>query len=205
MTESSSSTIQPEKTPLMIGPGVIIRGHILTESDDSDLRMMILGRVEGNITTKGIVQIAKGAVVCADAVIEAGEIVVSGELIGENVTIRTNLLVLQSTGNVNVACICLPPGGLEQQRGGILNARLEMSLPARSELPAITSTIKPNSAATPFHFTPRQIGPVLVESKVSSTGVLGAAVFSNGATRPAQPTDFPTDAHDEVDAAQKLG
>ena len=123
----NGSTIQTEKTPLMIGLGIVIRGEILDESGDKDSRMLILGRVEGNITTKGIVQITKGAEVVAGSVIQAGKVVVSGRLVGKDVIVKTDVLVLQSTGYVDVDTVILPPGGLEQMRGGVLIARLDMS------------------------------------------------------------------------------
>lgn len=124
---NNSGSIRPEKTPLLIGQGITIRGEIVDETQDPESRMMILGVVEGNITTKGIIQISKGAIVKAGSIIEAGEIVVSGRLVGETVTVRTNVLVLQSSGHVEVDCVQMPPGGLELSRGGVLIARLDMS------------------------------------------------------------------------------
>lgn len=123
----NSASIRPEKTPLLIGQGIIIRGEITDDTQDPESRIVILGVVEGNISTKGIIQIAKGAVVKAGSVIEAGEIVVSGRLVGETVTVRTNVLVVQSTGHVEVDCVQMPPGGLELSRGGVLIALLDMA------------------------------------------------------------------------------
>ena len=147
----SSNAIQPEKTPLIVGPGIVIKGNIVSEYDDPDLRMLIIGRVEGDITTKGVVQIAKGAVVAANAQIEAGVIIVAGSITGEKVTIRANLLVLQATGNVAVDNVCLPSGGLEQQRGGILNARLNMfSAPLDQHVDEHIGQKSGQSVAIPF-------------------------------------------------------
>lgn len=130
---NSSASIQPEKTPLMIGLGMLIRGEIIDESGDTNSRMLILGRVEGNISTKGVVQISKGAELHAGSIIEAGEIVVSGRVTGKDVTLRADVLVLQSTGHVEVDNVVLPPGGLEQMRGGVLIARLDMTGVASNE------------------------------------------------------------------------
>ena len=126
-TIDSTASIQPEMTPFLLGPGVVIKGDVICEHEDPQMRMMIVGRLEGDIKTKGIVQIAKGAVVAAKSMIDAGVVIVSGSIIGENVTVRAGVLVLQSTGNIEVKEVCLPPGGFEQQRGGILNARLVMA------------------------------------------------------------------------------
>ncbi|MES2027102.1 MAG: polymer-forming cytoskeletal protein [Pseudomonadota bacterium] len=123
----SSVSIKPEKTPFVVGPGIVIKGNVVSELDDPDVRMLVLGRIEGDISTKGIVQIAKGAVVAGNSLIQAGSIIVSGSICGDEVTVRAQLLVLQSTGRVTVGSVRLPPGGLEQQRGSVLEARLHMS------------------------------------------------------------------------------
>lgn len=165
---NSSSTIQPEKTPLLIGVGMVIRGEIIDETNNPETRMLILGRVEGNIFTKGVVQISKGAVVQAGSVIEAGEIVVSGRLVGENVTVRANVLVLQSTGFVEVQAVILPPGGLEQSRGGVLIARLDMSGVPAAALPVSAATV--TAFAAPVTPTP---------SVLAVTSIHSAPIFSS--------------------------
>lgn len=123
----TSASIKPENTTLVVGPGIVIKGNILSELEDPDVRMLILGRIEGDITTKGIVQIAKGGEVAGNSLIDAGTVIVSGSITGDAVTVRAKLLVLQSTGRVAVGHVRLPPGGLEQQRGSVLEARLSMS------------------------------------------------------------------------------
>ena len=126
----TSTSVHPDKTSLVIAPGIVIKGCIVSEIEDADSRLLILGRVEGDIFTRGIVQVCKGGVVSGSSVIEADTLVVSGSVIGENVTVKTRLLVIQSTGDVTVNTVRVPPGGLELQRGGRLDARMTMSDPA---------------------------------------------------------------------------
>lgn len=120
-------SIIPEKTPLYIGQGVVFEGDVRFMSEDPDQRLLVVGEIKGNIFTNAVLQIAEGAVISAVESIEANEIVVSGTIKGDGVKVKANLMLLQPTGNIAVDTICLPPGGLEQSRGGILNARLDMS------------------------------------------------------------------------------
>lgn len=119
--------VLPEKTRLYIGPGISIKGDIRFIAEEVDQRLVICGEFEGNISTNGTVQITEGAVVRGEATIDCGEIVVGGTVSGANVTMKAQLLYLLSTGNISVEKLCLPPGGLEQSRGGVLNTRLDMS------------------------------------------------------------------------------
>lgn len=187
---SNSTTIQSEKTPLLIGLGVLIRGEVIDETGDPESRMIILGRVQGNITTKGIVQIAKGAVVEADSTIDAGEIVVSGSLIGKGVTVRTDLLVLQSTGSVDVESVLLPPGGLEQMRGGVLNARLDMSAELRSAVRV--AAVKEAPAVSAFRSVDNRVVPVLLPTAIVSN-IHSTLPFSARASAFESEVDLPED------------
>lgn len=123
----SCASVQPEKTSLVAGPGIVIKGDIVSEIEDPDNRILVVGRVQGDIYTKGILQIAKGAVVAGNCLIQADTIIVSGSIIGENLIVKARLLVLQGTANVTVAAVRLPCGGLEQHRGSVLDARLTMA------------------------------------------------------------------------------
>ena len=120
-------TLLPESTRLYVGPGITIKGDIHFQTEQPDQRLVICGDVEGNISTNGVLQIAEGAIVRGNTTIDCAEIVVAGTLTGESVTIKARLLFLLATGNIAVDKLCLPPGGLEQSRGGVLNARLDMS------------------------------------------------------------------------------
>jgi cytoskeletal protein CcmA (bactofilin family) len=122
-----SNSVLPEKTPLFVGLGIVIEGVIRYDGADKSQRLVILGEVNGDIITTGILQIAKGATVRAASKIECAEIIVAGNLIGEGVSVRAGLIVLQPTSVVKVDTLCLPPGGLEQSRGSMLNAKLDMS------------------------------------------------------------------------------
>lgn len=135
---SLNSTAQPttidassfEKSPpLFVGSGIVIEGTIRHEGVNADERLVILGKVVGNIFSKGILHVERGATVHALSSIDCEQIVLAGSITGDaGVTVRAKLLVLQATGNLAVDTVCLPPGGLEQRRGGVLNARLDMSL-----------------------------------------------------------------------------
>lgn len=161
-----SDEILPEKTPLLVGLGVVIEGTIRYETKDPEDRLVILGQVLGDIFTNGILQIAQGATVRPVSKIECAEIIISGTLEGDNVVVSTNLLQLQPTAKVRVDTLRLPPGGLEQSRGSMLNAKLDMSdehqftmVPCKpaasgsSIVPTVTSTtvaqatfVKPDAA-----------------------------------------------------------
>lgn len=180
VVHGSSAAIKPEKTPLVIGQGIVIRGEIIDETNDPESRMMILGTIEGNIHTKGIIQIAKGALVRAGSIIEAGEVVVSGRLVGEGVTVRTDVLVLQSTGYVEVDNVVVPPGGLEQSRGGVLIARLDMSGEAR-DLSGVSSSFPEKTVALVAPSAP---------SKLSFLHAAPIAGVTNLPTFSSQPSAF---------------
>ena len=138
----TSSEIHPDKTSLVIAPGIVIKGDIVSEIEDADARLLILGRVEGNIFTKGVVQVGKGGVIEAGSIITADTLIVSGNVLGANVTVNAQILVIQSTGRVQVGNVRVPPGGLELQRGASLDARMTMS-----EEPA-NQTVYPLDTAT---------------------------------------------------------
>jgi cytoskeletal protein CcmA (bactofilin family) len=129
----STTAINPGKTPLIIGPGIVLKGNIVNEDGDPESQMMIMGRVEGDITTKGVIQIAKGGEIAGNSMITAGAIVIAGQITGSNVSIRTNLLVMHSTSVVDVAMVFVPPGCLEMKRGSLLVGQLSRASALASE------------------------------------------------------------------------
>ena len=147
-----ADALQPENSRLYIGPGIIVRGDIEFPQSKPDERLVICGEVQGNISTPGILQVVEGATIKGDSKIECAEIVVAGTISGENVTIKANLLLLLSTGSIAVNTLKLPPDGLEQSRGGVLNARLDMNpdhgtlpvaRPDQSSVSTSAATVKP--------------------------------------------------------------
>lgn len=115
-----------EYTPCYIGPGIVIEGNIKYKAAFSDERIVILGEVRGDIETNGIVQVVEGATLTAKDSIVCDQLIVAGVVNGESVKIKANTLLTQATGNIKVDLVCLPPGGQETQKGGRINARLEM-------------------------------------------------------------------------------
>lgn len=150
-------------THLYIAPGVIIKGDIHFEAQKPDQRLVIRGEVEGNISTSGVLEIAEGAIVRGNTLIDCAEIVVAGRVVGDNVTIKARLLRMLATSNIAVEKLCLPPGCLEQSRGGVLNAQLDMS--EEHGAPAIVV----DSAANVPETSPTRISSAL--ASVHSDGV----------------------------------
>lgn len=133
---------------VLIGPGAVLTGSVVYMTGEPGRRIVIQGQMSGgDIRTDGIVEIGPDAVVQASAAIECNEIHVSGTLKGEGVTVKASLLVLKSQGRIDVQTLCLPPGGLEQLRGSILNAQLQMTSPA-ANMPAVA----PPGKVTPASF-----------------------------------------------------
>lgn len=126
-------------------------------------RIMVLGEVHGDIYTDGILEIGQGGVLFAEAIIECLEMVVGGQVVGDHVTIHAELFRMQSTGRVSVDSLRLPPGGLEQARGSVLNARLDMSLETRH---AVKSA--PLHMAVPIRPLPLRQDVLRVASKIDT-------------------------------------
>ena len=120
------STLNPEKTPLFIGKGVIINGAINHEGSQDD-RAVILGELRGDITWDGLVQVTQGGSISKAARITCRELVVAGDIHGDGVVIEAGILRLEPTASVQVDEVLLPPGGLEQSRGSFFTGRLTMS------------------------------------------------------------------------------
>lgn len=176
-------SIIPEKTPLYVGPDVVINGDINFQTSDPDQRLMIRGEVKGNIYTNGILQVSEGAVINAAKRIECAEIVVAGTIKGEGVTIKANLLMLLPSGNIAVETLCLPPGGLEQSRGGILNARLDMNA-EHGTLPALKAADSP-AAISGAVARPESAPLASVTSSSLRPGAGAVSLVSNQASKDA--------------------
>lgn len=124
---SENALTKPTKAPLFIGPDVLIQGTVTYQGEDPEAELVVLGEVRGNIFTKGVLKIEEGAIVGAESLIQARQIVVAGKIEGAGVKIQAQIFEVKPTGNVSADVLCLPPGGLEQSRGAVLNVRLEMS------------------------------------------------------------------------------
>lgn len=120
------SVLNPEKTPLFIGQGVVIHGAIEHMGDTSDTAV-ILGELKGDINWNGVVQVTKGGTITAAKKILCRELVVAGDIQGDGVVIEAGILRMEPTAVVKVEEVQLPPGGLEQSRGSFFTGRLTMS------------------------------------------------------------------------------
>lgn len=148
MNEPTLNQVLPEKTPMYIGPGVVFEGTIRHEGPQ-DERAVIVGEFHGDIEWNGVLQVISGAKVVVQNKLQARQMVVAGEVTGkdESVTVETGLLRMSSTAVVDVGTLNLPTGGLEQDRGSVVNARLKMSAEhlyaEESAVPTPTAPVKP--------------------------------------------------------------
>ncbi len=128
MTSDNRSAIEPEKTPLFIGAGVTITGSF-HHAGPTDEKAVILGELTGDMEWNGILQVPRGGKVTVLKSLRCREIMVGGQIVGadEDVVIETGLLRLGESASVDVATVSLPPGGLEQSRGSVINAKLRMT------------------------------------------------------------------------------
>ena len=157
----------------LIGVGVVLRGGVTAITGNPASRIMVLGEVHGDIYTDGILEIGQGGVLFAEAIIECLEMVVGGQVVGDHVTIHAELFRMQSTGRVSVDSLRLPPGGLEQMRGSVLNARLDMSLEPRHAVknaPLHTAPLHtaPLHMAVPIRPLPLRQDVLRVASKIDT-------------------------------------
>lgn len=128
MTSDNRSTIDPSKTPMFIGAGVTIQG-VVRHTGPQDEKAVILGTLEGDMEWNGILQVPRGGRLEVQKSLKCREIMVGGEIVGasDDVVIETGLLRLGESAVVEVATVSVPPGGLEQSRGSVINAKLRMS------------------------------------------------------------------------------
>ena len=118
------------KAPVFIGPDVIVEGTIrCKDGGDPNEAAIITGVFKGNIDWPGIVHIAAGAEVVIDSKVSCREMDVAGTISGgdQNVVLETGMLRMRETATVEVGVLSLPPGGLEQERGAVVNANLRMT------------------------------------------------------------------------------
>lgn len=127
-TEQQRPTAETEKTPLFIGAGVQFAGTIRHAGPQTE-RAVIVGEFHGDIEWNGVLHVPQGGKVIVDKTLRCREILVSGAIVGtaEDAMIETGLLRLGKTATIEVGAVSVPPGGLEQQRGSVVNAKLRMT------------------------------------------------------------------------------
>jgi len=111
-----------------IGLGVHFAGTI-RHAGPRDEKAVILGEFAGDIEWNGILQVPRGGKVIVEKSMRCREMMVGGEVVGasDDVVIETGLLRLGESASIEVATVSVPPGGLEQSRGAVVNARLRMT------------------------------------------------------------------------------
>jgi len=113
-------------TPLYVGPGVVLEGHVTHKGANTD-RAVISGVFSGDIEWDGLVEVPEGGEIKAGTKVICRELSVAGMVTGESVTLQAGLLRLSSTARIRVGEINLPPGGLEQARGATINGTIQMT------------------------------------------------------------------------------
>ena len=128
MSNDQRSPAEPNKIPLFIGAGVEFSGAI-RHAGAQDEKAVILGQFTGNVEWNGILQVPRGGKVIVEKSMRCREMLIAGEIVGasDEVVIETGLLRLADSACVDVATVSVPPGGLEQSRGSVVNATLRMS------------------------------------------------------------------------------
>lgn len=128
MSNDQRSPSDPNKIPLFIGAGVEFSGAI-RHAGAQDEKAVILGQFTGDVEWNGVLQVPPGGKVIVEKSMRCREMVVGGEIVGANdeVVIETGLLRLAESACVTVATVSVPPGGVEQSRGSVVNATLRMS------------------------------------------------------------------------------
>lgn len=128
MSNDQRSPAEPNKIPLFIGAGVEFSGAI-RHAGAQDEKAVILGQFTGDVEWNGILQVPRGGKVIVEKSMRCREMLIAGEIVGasDEVVIETGLLRLADSASVDVATVSVPPGGLEQSRGSVVNATLRMS------------------------------------------------------------------------------
>lgn len=127
MTDNSNHIV-PEKTTLYVAQNVELSGMV-DSSCEADERAVVLGSFSGDIAWSGIVQIPSGGMLILKDKLACRELILGGKIISGSSTavITTNLLRMGPAAQISAGSIHVPPGGLEQARGSIINARLHMN------------------------------------------------------------------------------
>ena len=126
--QQKTTTTEAAKTPVFIGAGVQFTGTI-RHAGAQDERAVILGEFTGDIEWNGVLHVPAGGKLVVDKELRCREMLVSGAVVGtsEGAHIETGLLRLGQTASVEIGAVSVPPGGLEQQRGAVVNAKLRMT------------------------------------------------------------------------------
>jgi hypothetical protein len=123
---SDPRNLEPELTPLYIGPGVAITGRI-EMSGSPDQRVVVLGEFKGSLNWPGIVQGPPGGCLNVD-LLNCRELVLGGNIKGMKPVSKVvaESILMGREANIDVDEVHVPPGGLEQTRGAVINGRLCM-------------------------------------------------------------------------------
>lgn len=127
MTQDNRNQTTAAETPkFFIDKGVKLEGNLAFSGDERNVAR-IQGEFVGNINWNGRVVITEGASVQVLEEANCRELHVAGEIrAAESAKTTVGLLRIVPTGRVDVGALTLPVGGLEQQRGSVLNATLRM-------------------------------------------------------------------------------
>lgn len=127
-TDQQRPTTEAAKTPVFIGPGVQFAGTI-RHAGAQDERAVILGEFTGDIEWNGVLHVPAGGKLVVEKALRCREMQVSGAIVGtsEDALIETGLLRLGQSASIEIGAVSVPPGGLEQQRGSVVNAKLRMT------------------------------------------------------------------------------
>lgn len=128
MSNDQRSPAEPNKIPLFIGAGVEFSGSI-RHAGAQDEKAIVMGQFTGDVEWNGVLQVPRGGKVIVEKSLRCREMLVAGEIVGasDEVIIETGLLRLTDSASVDVATVSVPPGGLEQSRGSVVNATLRMT------------------------------------------------------------------------------
>jgi cytoskeletal protein CcmA (bactofilin family) len=147
-TDQQRPATEAEKTPLFIGAGVQFTGSI-RHAGPQDERAVVLGEFTGDVEWNGVLHVPRGGKLVVEKSLRCREMLVCGEIVGanEDAVIATGLLRLGKTATIEVGVVSVPPGGLEQQRGSVVNAKLRMTKEnayADQQAPAAAAATSPS-------------------------------------------------------------
>jgi len=177
MSNEQQPPVKANDIPLFIGVGVTFEGMVRHAGPQNE-KAVILGTFDGNVEWNGIMQVPRGGKVHVQKSLRCRELVVAGEIVGasEEVVIETGLLRLADTAAIEVATVSVPPGGLEQVRGSVINAKLRMTKenPYSGEQPVTAQprlilAASANSASVDSGSSPEAVGGrhVAAEARVA--------------------------------------
>lgn len=144
MTSPTTPDNKQQETPkLFVDAGITFTGSIRFDGKPTDLAV-IKGKVIADIEWPGRLMVCEGGEVVVKSTATIRDLHVAGKLTGESPDARVEAGIVRAaaTAYVELGTLSLPPGGLEQARGAVLNASLRMSADhvfASVEDPAATS------------------------------------------------------------------